>query len=437
MTPPTRRPGRFLAIVLALIATACAGSSDDPAGPGSQATSGGQTAEIQLMLFGGPEEVAGYTAMVDEFETSNDDVEVTLTPVAEQDDLLAKLATGFAGGAPPDMFLINFRKYGQFAIRDALAPVQDFLDDSDLLVESDFVDPPLEAFRFDGDELTCMPQNVSSLVVYYNRDLFEAKGIPLPEEGWSWDDFLATATALTDDEHYGVATSPDLIRLAPFVWSNGGDVVDDPDAPTRLALDEPAARAALDFFLDLPSVHGVAPPEAAEQTEDAESRFLRGGLGMYLNSRKSTPTLRTITDFTWDVAPLPVAPGGTPVTMLHSDAYCIAAGTGNEATAWRLVEFAESPRGQEILAVSGRTVPSRLDVQQSPVFLEPERPPASAQVFVDNARIARATPHTATWTQVESVADDILGEMYYGRIDREDGLRRLIEQTAPLFGGDG
>lgn len=394
------------------------------------------TTRLQLLLFGGPEETAGYQAMLDEFESTQDDVTVELTPVANQDDLLAKLATGFAAGDPPDVFLVNFRKYGQFAEQDALQPVQPYLDASDVLDEDDFVEPPLEAFRFDGEELTCQPQNVSNLVVYYNVDLFTELDVAPPREGWTWDDFLATAQALTTDDTYGLGTEPAFIRVAPFAWSNGGEVVDDQLAPTRLTIaEDPASRAALDFFLDLSLVHGVVPPDAQEQSEDAESRFIRGGLGMYLNSRKSVPSLRTIDDFTWDVAPLPVAPGGEAVTMLHSDAYCISAGTGNEDEAWQLVEFAMSTRGQEILAESGRTVPSRIDVLESDAFLDPDEPPASSEVFADNARIARATPHTSSWASVESAADDVLESIFYGRIDREAGLERLVAETTPLFGG--
>lgn len=424
-------------LLLAVLAGACGGSSTPPATSPSDGTATTGGADLQLLLFGGPEEVAGYEAMTAEFEDANPGFTVTVTPVANQDDLLAKLATSFSAGNPPDVFLINFRKYGQFAEQGVLRPVQPYLDASEVLSEDDFVEPPLDAFRFDGQTLTCQPQNVSSLAVYYNVDLFEEREIPLPEDGWTWDDFLAAAKALTGDGTYGVGTEPSLIRVAPFVWSNGGDVTDDPIAPTTLTLDDGPAREALDFFLDLSLVHGVVPPDVEEQSEDAESRFMRGGLGMYLNSRKSVPTLRTIDGFTWDVAPLPVAPGGEPVTILHSDAYCISEGTGNEDAAWKLIEFAMSARGQQILAESGRTVPSRIDVLDSPAFLEPDQPPQSSIVFADNARIARATPHTATWLQVENAADDILEAMFYGRIDRAEGMRRLVEDTAPLFGQGG
>lgn len=281
-----------------------------------------------------------------------------------------------------------------------------------------------------------MPQNVSSLVTYYNVDLFEDAGVPLPRAGWTWDDFLAAAKALTGEGRYGVGTEASLIRVAPFVWSAGGEVVDDPIDPTRLALDTGPARRGLDFFLDLQTVHGVAPPDREEQSQDSESRFLSGTLGMYLNSRKSVPTLRTIEEFTWDVAPLPVAPGGEPATILHGDAYCLA-DSGREDEAWQFVEFANSVGGQQILARSGRTVPSRTDVADSEAFLRPDEPPAQAKVFTDVVPTIRSVPHTASWARVESEADSILTELYYGRLERDEGIELLLETTEPLFAGPG
>jgi multiple sugar transport system substrate-binding protein len=417
---------RYLAalVACALFAAACGGGAAGDTGD-----------QISLVLFGDPVEVAGYERMIAAFEDANPDVDVALTPVAKQDDLLAKLTTSFAAGAPPDVFLVNFRKYGQFAEQGALEPVESYLAASEEIDVTDFYTAAFDAFRYDGETLTCMPQNLSSLEVYYNVDLFEQAGLDRPEAGWTWDDFLAAAQALTTAETYGVGVEPSLIRVAPFVWSAGGEVVDDPIDPTRLTLGEGKAREALDWFLDLSLVHGVVPPDVEEQSEESEARFLRGALGMYLNSRKSVPTLRTIEGFEWDVAPLPVAPGGEPATILHADAYCMSA-SGNHDAAWRLIEFAMSEQGQIILAESGRTVPSRKDVANSPVFLDPDVPPAHSEVFIEAAEYLRATPHVASWSRVEKEADKILEEIFYGRVPRDQGIAELIADTTPLFGGD-
>lgn len=409
-------------LVGALVVAACAGGGGGAGGD-----------RLRFVLFGDAVEVAGYQQLVRAYEAERPGLQVTLSPVPTQDELLARLTTAFAGDRPPDVFLVNYRKYGQFAAAGVLAPVQAYVDRSEVISLDDFAPAALEAFRFDGRELTCLPQNVSSLVTYYNVDLFERAGLAAPEAGWTWDEFLAAAQALTGDGNYGLGVEPALIRLAPFVWSNGGEMVDDPFRPTRLTLDDPAAREALDYFLDLRTRHGVVPPAREEQAQDSESRFLSGTLGMLLDSRKAVPTLRTVKDFRWDVAPLPVAPGGEPATILHGDAYCISRDGADPDAAWAFAEFANSRRGQTILARSGRTVPSRLDVARSPAFLEPDQPPRSAQVFLDAVPTVRAVPHSATWSPAEKRADDILAAMFYEQVTREDGLRRLVAETSPLL----
>lgn len=433
------------AAVVALTAGLAACSDDpDDQGDGSTETTGsdqasgaGETATVSFVLFGDPAETAGYETLVEEFEAANDDVEVELAPVASQDDLAALLTTSFAGGSPPDVFLINYREYGQYAQQGVLAPVADRLAGSDVIAEDEFADAALDAFRFDGSELTCLPQNVSSLEVYYNVDLFEAAGLPLPAAGWKWADFLTAAQRLTTGGEYGLGTAANTIRLAPFVWSAGGELVDDEVTPTTFTLDTPEARQGVDFFLDLQTVHGVVPPEAEEQARESEARFLDGDLGMYLNSRRVVPTLRTIEGFEWDVAPIPVGPSGESVSILHGDAYCMSAGSEVQDATWRFIEFANSVDGQTLLAESGRTVPSRTDVAESDAFLRSDLPPASARVFVDALGTLRAVPHIGSWSQVEGVADDLIEAMFYGRLDRDEGLQQLAEVTGPLFGDSG
>jgi multiple sugar transport system substrate-binding protein len=413
-------------IAVALVVAACGGDGG---------TEAGDAVNLLFVLFGDAVETAGYQEMIDDFEAENPDVRITLSPVATQDDLLAKLSTGFAGGSPPDVFLINYRRYGQFAAEGALEPVGPYLDASDVISVDDFAETAMAPFSFDGGPLLCLPQNISSLQVYYNVDLFEQARVPLPEAGWTWDDFLAAAQALTSDGQYGLGIEPSIIRIAPFVWSNGAELVNDQEDPSRLTLGEGPAREALDFFLDLRLVHEVTPPQREELSQDAESRFLAGGLGMYLNSRRVVPTLRTITEFTWDVAPLPVAPGGEPSTILHGDAYCMSAAAEHHDETWRFIEYANSPAGQTVLAESGRTVPSRLDVAGSDAFLNPGEPPASAQVFLDVVPYVRPVPVTASWLRAEQEADTILEQVFYGQIDRDEGIRRLIEETEPILSG--
>ena len=44
-----------------------------------------------------------------------------------------------------------------------------------------------------------LPQNASSLAVYYNPAAFAAFGVPLPADAWTWDEFASAAARMTAD----------------------------------------------------------------------------------------------------------------------------------------------------------------------------------------------------------------------------------------------
>ncbi len=397
------------------------------------------TIRVTVMVAGDPEEIDAYRAVVAGFNDAQGAVDAELTPFAERDDLILRLSTSIAGGQPPDLFLMNYRFYGEFASRGALEPVAPYLEESDAFSEADFFETAMTPFRWDGEQM-CMPQNVSSLVVYYNDDLFEDAGVELPRDGWDWDDMVAAAKKLTRDRDddgtvdiYGLGVDPEIIRVAPFIWSNGGRLVDDEASPTGFSLDG-GAVAALDTFFDLRSVHGVTPTDEEAQAEDFESRFLNGRLGMLMESRRVVPTLRTITDFGWDVVGIPSL--GSPASILHSDAYCMTAGSDAKDEAWRFMEFALGPEGQRIASEAGRTVPSLRSIAESDAFLDPDALPANGQAFLDQIPYLRSVPTVSTWPEIEDAANGLLEEAYYAggsalevAVELEIGTRDLFARA--------
>jgi multiple sugar transport system substrate-binding protein len=409
----------------ALIAAALAGCGDD-----------GGDGEVRFLVFGDPEELRAFRAVVREFRVREPEARVRLVEASDREDLLARLSTSFAGGSPPDLFLLNYRFYGQFAARGVLEPIEERLRESDTLAEEDFYGQALDAFRLDG-QLVCLPQNVSSLVVYFNKDLFRAAGIAEPGPDWTWDDMVRKAVRLTADidgdgtvDRHGLAVEPTIIRVAPFVWSNGGELFDDAERPTRFAPDA-RAREALDAFFDLRRLHLAVPAEEEAESEDEESRFLNGRVAMVLSSRRATPTFRTITAFDWNVAPLPRH--RQPAGILHSDAYCLTKASRDKDLAWRFMEFALGPRGQRITAQSGRTVPSLVEVSRSRAFLDPDSKPASSHVFLDGIPHIRRIPTVSTWPEIEDATAGILESGLYENVPTEEVVRELDEATRDIF----
>ncbi len=397
----------------------------------------GEQTNVSFMVFGDPAEFNAYKELVDFFNREQTDIQVQLTHVPAPAAYRTRLATEFAAGSPPDITLMNYRRFTEFAVNDLLEPIDPYLETSELIQKEDFYPIAIEAFTWQG-ALVCLPQNISSLVVYYNQDLFDAAGVAYPPDGWGWEEFVATAAALTQDvdgdgriDQYGLGIDPSLFRLAPFVWQNGGPVVDDQARPSRLTLTRPPSLAALKWFTDLHNVHQVVPGRVAEAAQDSESRFLAGTTAMYLNSRRGVPAYREINQFKWDVAPLPS--GKETAGILHSDAYCLSAAAANKDAAWKFIEFANSVQGQTIIARSGRIVPSLITVAESDAFLNPAQPPGRATVFLDNAPILRRVPLISTWQEIENVASQEIERAFYGDITPEEAARLAFQRTEEYF----
>jgi multiple sugar transport system substrate-binding protein len=403
-----------LAAVVAVVALVVAGlgRGSGDSGPGGA---------IDFQVAGDAEELRVYRELAAAYRRRTGE-RVRLIEVGDRQAQLAKLATAFGAGRPPDVVLLNHRYVGGYIDRGVLDPVGPRLDASDALSPDDFYDVPRAAFTRRGT-LTCLPQNVSSLVVYYNRDMFRAAGVPLPARNWTYEQFLSAARRLTRGEVHGVGVEPSVIRSAPFVWGAGGELVDDDERPTRFLYDSPRSRRGLDALI---ATRPFAPTANEAASRPLEERFIAGQLGMLLSSRVEVPTLRTIDDFTWDVAAFPLIE--RPATVLHTDGFCLPR-EGDPERAWRFVEFAAGVEGQSILARAGRTVPANRAAARSPAFLDPRRPPRSNQVFLDAIASMRRLPTTPNWEAAEESANRALERAYYGTLSVDAALRRISSET--------
>jgi multiple sugar transport system substrate-binding protein len=407
---------KWLAFTLLLLLGACAAP---------------QPAPVSFMVFGDPEELKAYQTLVAAFEKQNPNAKIDLLHIPGQSDYRTRLSADFAAGTPANVVLINYRRYAGFAQKGVLEPLQPYLDNSKQIKIDDFYTEAIQPYLW-RQQLMCIPQNLSSLVVYYNKNLFDAASVPYPQPDWTWADFLSIAQALHDpaNDQYGLGLEPSLIRLTPFIWQNGGELVNNPIA-TRLLVDSPEAREAIQWFVDLRLKHHVVPDVTSEQAEASEDRFANGRLGMYLDSRRVTPTFRTITAFDWDVAPLPT--GKFPATILHADAYCLTSATQDKDAAWKFIEFANSAEGQKIIAATGRTVPSLKSVAESSAFLDPEAKPKSSRVFLDAIPVLRALPVLKNWVDIEETAGAELERAFYGTASVDEVIKAIVDRTAIFF----
>ena len=410
---------------------------------------------VRFAFFADPSEAVAYAQLIDRFEQVQD--EIKIEPVVISSSNVAPLGRllpaskypewlreSFTGPNPPDVFLFTYRDVGALDTRGVLEPLDDWLATSRSFSEADFYPEALSLFRPMNKPLMAVPQNLSSLVVYFNTEMFEQAGIPNPTAGWSWDDFKLAAKELTVDtngdgfpEIHGVAFDPTIHRYAAAIWGAGGELFDDVYQPTKLTLDSPEARRGIEFVTSLgPTGIGAAPTQADRMHQDDTQRF-RGGLAaMLIQSRRVVAFLRDNAIVPWDVAPLPV--GSIPANVSHSDGLGIWSGSPRKEAAWKFLEFAMGEEGQKILAESGRTVPSMRKVAESDAFLKGgsaasllgyTQAPRSASVYLDNIGISRPLPSASTWPSAVWEMDRAFKKAFYDDGNVDAAVASVLERT--------
>ena len=343
-------------------------------------------------------------------------------------DYAHKLRMVVAAGQVPDVMFMSNEALPGFADRDVFEDLGPRLDADPDLKRADFYPQVMTAMSW-KDKLYGVPRDLSNLVVFYNKDLFDAAGVPYPEAGWTFDDFMRIAPKLSKrGEQWAIGFQPNPLVWTPYVWSMGGDIMD--DKMSRATLCDPPALKALRFYVDLRNKHHFAPTDKESGNARMTQLFAQGKLAMFVYGRWAVPGYRKKITFNWDVAPFPAGPAGSIVDT-DSSGWAIARATRKPDEAWKLVKYLASKRSIEAFTESGLIVPSRPDVAHSPAFLAGK--PASSQVFLDAIPSGRPQRVPIAYDEIVWELIDNLGPAWTGEEPIEQTVQPLCKRITALL----
>ncbi len=461
MTTSTRRRVRWLSIlaVLAVLTAACGGgdddtaedesssevSADDAAAPSTEddgdAASDGDTEEaadgeqvtIRWFMRWDQARVDNVALpVIEEFEAANPNIKVEFENIGSSDEYYQKLQTSVAGGVAPDVFYPATHVAYSFGSKGAITPVDELAASSGVDL-AQFDQGILELYQIDGQQM-CLPIDTAALVVFYNKEIFDELGVDYPEPGWTWDDFLETAKAVTvDSDSDG---SVDVFGVEQFtsywplmVWSQTGhNVFDDQRNPTEFLIDEPESIEAIQWLADLSVVHGVMPDSV--QRADIGDMFAAEKAAMNVVGHWRVPRYTNESDFAFDFAPLPVGPAG-PLNRADGSCFAISSQSEHPEEAWEFVKFLAGPGspGVESLLDLQQMVPAITEFQDSEAFLKPEGlEDANKEAFLagsDNL-YSMYDPLHPVYAEWDALWKQELGEVWQGNTSAKDAVEYMV-----------
>lgn len=429
----------LLGIASVLFLSACGNGGTDELASNSATSDDTGSSENQVTLWVQfSEESAEGQVMVDSINEFNETNEDGITAVVEyiprsgsgggyEDKVNAALTTD----SLPDVLTVdgpNTAAYAQSGVLQSLDGVISNIDDVlPSIIEQGTVDGELYSIGF----------SESGVGIYYNIDMLTEAGIdveslPTVEEPWTWDEFnemLATLTGHFEGPAIDMGLNDQsewlMYAFSPFVWSAGGDVVNEDGTEAVGVFDSEENVTAFEFIQQLVE-------NGYSTISPVDKGFHTGEYPLYMSGSWTMQELNTeYEDINYGVMPYPVSPETNElVSPTGSWAYGMSASTENAEAAAELIDFLMTEDQLYNMSMGNSVLPARQTVADR-MIEEVEEP---MQVLIEqNTNTGRSRPALVNYPQVSRTFQQTVTESTY--FEQNPDIGALLETKAQEIQG--
>lgn len=328
---------------------------------------------LVLSTWGTPSEIEGFRALIDHYNATRHPLHPVKLSHSEQYQYTERLLVQSAALASPDIIHLDRKDIPLFVQKGLLEDLTP-LAGGDSTFDAGVFLPGLPSGCTSGGRTYALPHSFSTLVLYYNRDHFDAAGLPYPDSTWTWETLVAAARRLTLTDREGNITRYGChmqIAFSTLLEQNGGHVLN--RALDSCVIASAECAEALQFEADLSEKYGVTWSMLSQNLQ-WDDMFAGGRLSMIANGRwAAVPYVRAMGKRAVDVAPLPrgkFRKGGAAVHVM-----AISSRSGKKKEAWEFLKFLLSDEGEHMVNREGVTIPATRSIALSDAFLRHDLTP--------------------------------------------------------------
>ena len=317
------------------------------------------------------------------FNESFPNIKISVEP--QVGDWQIKNQTEWVAGSGPDVSG-HFGYWGAQWARDGVLWNMEsaFKKDVPARIQQDYVEWLVKLFRMEGQGQFALPMYSGTIGLFYNKLLFQRKGVAFPDESWDWEKYRDAALKLNEakpvlsktetpsGEQQGVVFGRKQVRgydrLLQRLHQSGANYVD-PKDDRKCALDAPNAMRALQYERDANqkdrytgheddylSLKGLDYFKAL-----SAQRYAMWEEGSFALVRLVTLVEKDVVP-QWDIAPLPKGPAQRD-TLATNDGWSIWKGSKAIDEAWELVKFLQEDEWTDINTRATGQQPARRSFQ--------------------------------------------------------------------------
>jgi multiple sugar transport system substrate-binding protein len=331
-----------------------------------------------------------------------------------------------AGGTAPDVFELNYENFVTYADKGLLLDLNPMMKADTTLDPNVYSERANSAFNYKGMQLG-LPATFSTVMLFYNKDLFDKAGVAYPTADWTWTDAVAAGKKLTDPAtgQWGLYYGIQFWEFYKKAAQNNCKFFN--DDKTQVLIDSPECVAALQTMVDMVKKDKVIPTTAEMGGQSDGDMFKAGKLAMDVTgiwmfaSYKDAP-------FKWDIT---VEPGmATKATHFFANAANVFAATKHPQEAYTWVKFFTSdPEVAKIRIASGWELPALKDPAYFKDYLA-QTPPSNRQAVIDSLQYAVVPPVIVRQSELQDGVGKLLEQVMLDQLTVKqalDQMKTLIE----------
>lgn len=331
--------------------------------------------EVTLRYFtfsAAPDYLEELDTIIAAFEEANPGitVEVTTAPFA---DYFTLLQADVVSGDAPDVFELNYENFVTYAANDTLLDISEYLSG-----DAPYYPRALEAFQYEGAQLA-LPETFSTVLLFYNADLFDQAGVEYPTDEWTWADATAAAEAIDalGDDVWGLYSPVQFWEFYKKAAQNGECSFFNEDM-TESTINSEACVETLSTMVGF--IESGLMPSAADLSGVSDSElFLSGKVGMLVTGIWMFGAFQEA-PFAWDVQIEPAI--NQNAHHFFANGVAVSATTAHPEAAALWSEFlTASETAAAVRVESGWELPALDQPEYFEAYLELTPPANRAAVF--------------------------------------------------------
>ena len=243
--------------------------------------------------------------MVDEFEAKNPDVKVNAIYSGNYDDTRVRALSALKSGEPAQLAVLFSIDAYDLIEQEIIAPFDEVVTDDEGKAWLKSFYPALMANSEIEGHVWGIPFQRSTIVAYYNKDMFRAAGLDPETPPATWDDMVKAGKALTRDGAYGLmipSTGYPYWMFQALAIQNGKELMSRDGLKTYY--DDPKVVEALEFWRSLSAEQGIMPSGTIEWGTLRQA-FLEGQTAMMWHTTGNLTAVKEGAKFDFGVSVLP------------------------------------------------------------------------------------------------------------------------------------